>query len=221
MKYRIQRDASPIKNFYEVDGVIFDISSLEKCGNKIDFTDKNYNELLFITLSYDKLDRDGHVVSSYNQYINLEDYIEEGDKFEVDGDKMAVKRYDCDKKSMAVVNLPEVFKKKQTEEVFSRILNNGDIKGIYDSLPDFFRWKNGTNIITQLNSSENLSLKSVSPQITIDPFYEERDGKVVYTEALKNIFIEEAKKRAAQEADSILAKVDLKTAKITLETASK
>lgn len=220
MKYRIQRDASPIKNFYEVDGVIFDISSLEKCGNKIDFTDENYNKLLFITLSYDKLDRDGHVVSSYNQYINLEDYIEEGDKFEVDGDKMAVKRYDCDKKSMVVVNLSEVFKKKQTEEVFNRILNNGDIKGIYDSLPDFFRW-NGTNIITQLNSSETLSLKSVSPQITIVPLYEERDGKVVYTEALKNIFIEEAKKRAAQEADSILAKVDLKTAKITLETASK
>ena len=220
MKYRIQRDASPIKNFYEVDGVIFDISSLEKCGNKIDFTDENYNKLLFITLSYDKLDRDDHVVSSYNQYINLEDYIEEGDKFEVDGDKMAVKRYDCDKKSMVVVNLSEVFKKKQTEEVFNRILNNGDIKGIYDSLPDFFRW-NGTNIKTQLNSSETLSLKSVSPQITIDPLYEERDGKVVYTEALKNIFIEEAKKRAAQEADSILAKVDLKTAKITLETASK
>ncbi len=220
MKYRIQRDASPIKNFYEVDGVIFDISSLEKCGNKIDFTDENYNKLLFITLSYDKLDRDGHVVSSYNQYINLEDYIEEGDKFEVDGDKMAVKRYDCDKKSMVVVNLSEVFKKKQTEEVFNRILNNGDIKGIYDSLPDFFRW-NGTNIKTQLNSSETLLLKSVSPQITIDPLYEERDGKVVYTEALKNIFIEEAKKRAAQEADSILAKVDLKTAKITLETASK
>lgn len=220
MKYRIQRDAFPIKNFYEVDGVIFDISSLEKCGNKIDFTDENYNKLLFITLSYDKLDRDGHVVSSYNQYINLEDYIEEGDKFEVDGDSMAVKRYDCDKKSMVVVNLSEVFKKKQTEEVFNRILNNGDIKGIYDSLPDFFRW-NGTNIITQLNSSETLSLKSVSPQITIDPLYEERDGKVVYTEALKNIFIEEAKKRAAQEADSILAKVDLKTAKITLETASK
>lgn len=220
MKYRIQRDASPIKNFYEVDGVIFDISSLEKCGNKIDFTDENYNKLLFITLSYDKLDRDGHVVSSYNQYINLEDYIEEGDKFEVDGDRMAVKRYDCNKKSMVVVNLSEVFKKKQTEEVFNRILNNGDIKGIYDSLPDFFRW-NGTNIKTQLNSSETLSLKSVSPQITIDPLYEERDGKVVYTEALKNIFIEEAKKRAAQEADSILAKVDLKTAKITLETASK
>lgn len=220
MKYRIQRDASPIKNFYEVDGVIFDISSLEKCGNKIDFTDKNYNELLFITLSYDKLDRDGNTISSYNQYINLEDYIKEGDKFEEDGDKMAVKRYDCDKKSMVVVNLPEVFKKKQTEEVVSRILNNGDIKGIYDSLPDFFRW-NRTNIITQLNSSENLSLKSVSPQITIDPLYEERDGKVVYTEALKNIFIEEAKKRATQEADSILAKVDLKTAKITLETASK
>ena len=220
MKYRIQRVASPMKNFYEVDGVIFDISSLEKCGNKIDFTDKNYNELLFITLSYDKLDRDGHVVSSYNQYINLEDYIEEGDKFEEDGGKMAVKRYDCDKKSMVVVNLPEVFKKKQTEEVVNRILNNGDIKGIYDSLPDFFRW-NRTNIITQLNSSENLSLKSVSPQITIDPLYKERDGKVVYTEALKNIFIEEAKKRAAQEADSILAKVDLKTAKITLETASK
>ena len=220
MKYRIQRVASPMKNFYEVDGVIFDISSLEKCGNKIDFTDKNYNELLFITLSYDKLDRDGNVVSSYNQYINLEDYIEEGDKFEEDGGKMAVKRYDCDKKSMVVVNLPEVFKKKQTEEVVNRILNNGDIKGIYDSLPDFFRW-NRTNIITQLNSSENLSLKSVSPQITIDPLYKERDGKVVYTEALKNIFIEEAKKRAAQEADSILAKVDLKTAKITLETASK
>lgn len=220
MKYRIQRVASPMKNFYEVDGVIFDISSLEKCGNKIDFTDKNYNELLFITLSYDKLDRDGNVVSTYNQYINLEDYIEEGDKFEEDGGKMAVKRYDCDKKSMVVVNLPEVFKKKQTEEVVSRILNNGDIKGIYDSLPDFFRW-NGTDIITQLNSSENLSLKSVSPQITIVPLYEERDGKVVYTEALKNIFIEEAKKRAAQEADSILAKVDLKTAKITLETASK
>ena len=220
MKYRIQRVASPMKNFYEVDGVIFDISSLEKCGNKIDVTDKNDNELLFITLSYDKLDRDGNVVSSYNQYINLEAYIEEGDKFEEDGGKMAVKRYDCDKKSMVVVNLPEVFKKKQTEEVVNRILNNGDIKGIYDSLPDFFRW-NGTNIITQLNSSENLSLKSVSPQITIDPLYEERDGKVVYTEALKNIFIEEAKKRAAQEADSILAKVDLKTAKITLETASK
>ena len=220
MKYRIQRDASPIKNFYEVDGVIFDISSLKKCGNKIDFTDKNYNELLFITLSYDKLDRDGNVVSSYNQYINLEDYIEEGDKFEEDGGKMAVKRYDCDKKSMVVVNLPEVFKKKQTEEVFNRILNNGDIKGIYDSLPDFFRWK-GTNIITQLNSSETLSLKSVSPQITIDPLYEERDGKVVYTEALKNIFIEEAKKRAAQEADSILAKVDLKTVNIKLETANK
>ena len=220
MKYRIQRVASPMKNFYEVDGVIFDISSLEKCGNKIDFTDKNYNELLFITLSYDKLDRDGNVVSSYNQYINLEDYIEEGDKFEEDGGKMAVKRYDCDKKSMVVVNLPEVFKKEQTEEVVNRILNNGDIKGIYDSLPDFFRW-NRTNIITQLNSSENLSLKSVSPQITIDPLYKERDGKVVYTEALKNIFIEEAKKRAAQEADSILAKVDLKTAKITLETASK
>lgn len=220
MKYRIQRDASPIKNFYEVDGVIFDISSLEKCGNKIDFTDENYNKLLFITLSYDKLDRDGHVISSYNQYINLEDYIEEGDKFEEDGDRMAVKRYDCDKKSMVVVNLSEVFKKKQTEEVFNRILNNGDIKGIYDSLPDFFRW-NGTNIITQLNSSETLSLKSVSPQITIVPLYEERDGKVVYTEALKNIFIEEAKKRAAQEADSILAKVDLKTANITLETANK
>ena len=133
---------------------------------------------------------------------------------------MAVKRYDCDKKSMVVVNLSEVFKKKQTEEVFNRILNNGDIKGIYDSLPDFFRW-NRTNIITQLNSSENLSLKSVSPQITIVPLYEERDGKVVYTEALKNIFIEEAKKRAAQEADSILAKVDLMTATITLETASK
>ena len=220
MKYRIQRDASPIKNFYEVDGVIFDISSLEKCGNKIDFTDENYNKLLFITLSYDKLDRDGHVVSSYNQYINLEDYIEEGDKFEVDGDKMAVKRYDCDKKSMVVVNLSEVFKKKQTEEVFNRILNNGDINGIYDSLPDFFRWK-GTNIITQLNSSETLSLKSVSPQITIDPLYEERDGKVVYTAALKKIFIEEAKKRAAQEADSILAKVDLKTVNIKLETANK
>lgn len=220
MKYRIQRDASPIKNFYEVDGVIFDISSLEKCGNKIDFTDENYNKLLFITLSYDRLDRDGQVVSSYNQYINLEDYIEEGDKFEEEGDKMAVKRYDCDKKSMAVVNLSEVFKKKQTEEVVSRILNNGDIKGIYDSLPDFFRW-NGTNIITQLNSSETLKLKSVSPQITIGPLYEERDGKVVYTEALKNIFIEEAKKRAAQEADSILTRVGLKTANITLETASK
>ena len=222
MNYTIQTEPVTKRKYYDVDGVIFNISTIEKCGSRINFSDGNLQKIVFLTLNY-HLRKNGETVTDDNgneititKYVNMEEYLSVGDK--LDRDKKLLYKYKCND-STGVESLSNLFKEEQKDEIVSNILSGQNIKNIYDSLPDFFKWNpdNTSPIITNLSDEEEMELYSVFPAVYINIY--DKDDK--YSEDFVEFLKSKATDYAKERADSFLEDFDLEVDKIELTLKDK
>lgn len=198
MQYLLEvSEKKTLTKYYYVskEGTIYKISnSSNGCDDAKQLTD---NDDVYITITYEKTDSDGKA-TTYNSYIYLDSYIEEGDYWNVNEHK--IKPHSCS--NITFDSLAAKYKADAVEYNIKRMVERGVSKDyIISALPKYFLFDKSPIII-----SDSLKITDVSPNVYIDIAN-------FGTEVEKY-----AKQEAEEAANEILTVINKKVDELTMTT---